>query len=39
MILDAEGIILYESPAVERVLGFRPEERIGTDAFSLYTSG
>ena len=33
-ILDAEGTILYESPAVERVLGFRPEERIGTDAFS-----
>jgi PAS domain S-box-containing protein len=34
LILDAEGIILYESPAVERILGFRPEERIGTDAFS-----
>jgi PAS domain S-box-containing protein len=34
VILDAEGIILYESPAVERVLGFRPDERIGTDAFS-----
>ena len=34
VILDAEGTILYESPAVERVLGFRPEERIGTDAFS-----
>ena len=34
MILDAEGTILYESPAVERVLGIRPEERIGTDALS-----
>ena len=34
MILDAEGVILYESPAVERVLGFRPGERIGTSAFS-----
>ena len=34
VILDAEGVILFESPAVERVLGFRPEERIGTDAFS-----
>jgi PAS domain S-box-containing protein len=34
VILDAEGTILYESPAVERILGFRPEERIGTDAFS-----
>jgi PAS domain S-box-containing protein len=34
VILDAEGIILYESPAVERVLGFRPAERFGTDAFA-----
>jgi PAS domain S-box-containing protein len=34
MILDAEGVILYESPAVERVLGFRPGERIGINAFS-----
>jgi PAS domain S-box-containing protein len=34
MILDAEGVILYESPAVERVLGFQPQERIGTNIFS-----
>ena len=34
MILDSEGLILYESPAVERMLGFRPEDRIGTDALS-----
>jgi PAS domain S-box-containing protein len=34
VILDAEGIVLYESPAVERVLGFRPDERFGTDAFA-----
>jgi PAS domain S-box-containing protein len=34
MILDAEGVILYESPAVERVLGFRPGERIGINVFS-----
>jgi PAS domain S-box-containing protein len=33
-ILDAEGVILYESPAVERVLGFRPGERTGLSAFS-----
>ena len=33
MILDAEGIILYESPSVVRVLGFRPDERFGTEAF------
>lgn len=34
MVLDAEGVMLYESPAVEWVLGFRPGERIGTNAFS-----
>ena len=34
MILDAKGVILYESPAVERVLGFRPGERTGISAFS-----
>jgi PAS domain S-box-containing protein len=34
MILDAEGVIIYESPAVERVLGFRPGERTGTSVFS-----
>ena len=34
MILDAEGVILYESPAVERVLGFQPGERTGISAFS-----
>jgi PAS domain S-box-containing protein len=34
MILDAKGITLYESPAVERVLGFRPEDRIGTNALA-----
>ena len=34
MILDAEGVMLYESPAVERVLGFQSEERIGTSLFS-----
>jgi PAS domain S-box-containing protein len=32
VILDADGTILYESPAVEWVLGFRAEERIGTNA-------
>jgi PAS domain S-box-containing protein len=29
-ILEADGRIRYESPSVERVLGFKPEERIGT---------
>jgi diguanylate cyclase (GGDEF)-like protein/PAS domain S-box-containing protein len=30
---DADGIILYDSPAVEKVLGYKPEERIGTNVF------
>jgi len=33
VVLDAEGAILYESPAIERILGFKPEERIGTSIF------
>jgi PAS domain S-box-containing protein len=31
-ILSAEGIIMYESPAFERVFGYAPEEVIGRDA-------
>jgi PAS domain S-box-containing protein len=34
VVLDAEGTILYESPAVERVFGFSPEERVGGHAFN-----
>lgn len=33
VVLDAAGKILYESPAIERILGFTAEERIGTTAF------
>jgi len=33
LVLDAEGTVLYESPAVERVLGYSPEERVGINAF------
>jgi PAS domain S-box-containing protein len=33
LVLDADGTITYESPAVERALGFTPEERMGTNAF------
>jgi len=33
--INPEGIITYINPAVERVLGFKPEERIGADAFEL----
>ena len=32
MILAADGTIAYESPAVERVLGFDPDDRIGRSA-------
>jgi diguanylate cyclase (GGDEF)-like protein/PAS domain S-box-containing protein len=32
-IIEADGTIRYESPAVERVLGYRPEERVDNNAF------
>ena len=32
-VLDADGVILYQSPAVERLLGHRPEEMVGSNAF------
>jgi PAS domain S-box-containing protein len=32
MVTDAEGTIRYVSSSVERVLGYRPEEQIGTNA-------
>jgi PAS domain S-box-containing protein len=32
-ILDADGTIRYVSPAVERVMGYKPEEQVGTNAF------
>ncbi|MDQ3318026.1 MAG: PAS domain S-box protein, partial [Actinomycetota bacterium] len=35
IVLDEEGTIVYESPAVERVLGYTQEERIGVGAFDL----
>ncbi len=35
VVLDAGGKIEYESPAVERVLGFTPEERLGVSAFDV----
>jgi PAS domain S-box-containing protein len=33
VVLDAEGTILYESPAIERILGFKPEQMVGTSIF------
>ncbi len=32
-ILESDGQIRYESASIERVLGFKPEELIGTNAF------
>ncbi len=34
-LIDAEGIILYASPAIERVLGYTPEEVTGTPILAL----
>ncbi len=33
VLLDGEGTILYQSPSIERLLGYRPEERIGRNIF------
>lgn len=32
-ILEADGTIRYESPALERMMGYRPEERVGKSVF------
>ena len=32
-ILEADGTIRYESPSIERILGYRPEELVGKNAF------
>ncbi|HUI07315.1 MAG TPA: PAS domain S-box protein [Verrucomicrobiae bacterium] len=34
-ILDDNGVIRYESPSIERVLGYTPEELVGKNAFDL----
>ena len=34
-LISADGTILYESPAVSRVLGYSPEELIGRNVFEL----
>ncbi|PYT08252.1 MAG: hybrid sensor histidine kinase/response regulator [Acidobacteria bacterium] len=34
-ILNADGTIRYESPSVERVLGYEPSELVGKSAFEL----
>lgn len=37
-ILNSDGIIRYESPAIERVLGYKPEELVGQDVFDFVHS-
>jgi PAS domain S-box-containing protein len=37
--LDAEGRVLFVSPGCETILGWRPEEMIGTTPFSLLHGG
>jgi len=34
-ILEPNGVIRYESPSIERILGYRPEELVGCNAFEL----
>ena len=33
-LFDADGTILYQSPSMERLLGHRPQDRIGRNVFS-----
>ena len=35
LVFEEDGTIYYESPSVERVLGYRPEERIGQNTLDL----
>jgi PAS domain S-box-containing protein len=35
LILDSDGTIVYESPSVERVLGHKPDQRIGRKVFDF----
>ncbi|MCC2669886.1 MAG: putative Histidine kinase, partial [Armatimonadetes bacterium] len=34
-VLDARGIVQYESPSLERVLGYKPQELVGTSGFDI----
>jgi len=34
-VLAADGTIKYESPSIERILGFKPEELVGHNAFEF----
>src|SRR4029077_5014839 len=32
-LFDAEGTVLYQAPSVERLLGYRPQDRVGRNVF------
>lgn len=34
-VLDADGTIKFESPSIERILGYKPEELVGKKAFDF----
>ena len=34
-ILEPNGVIRYESPSIQRILGYRPEELVGCNAFEF----
>ena len=34
-VVDAEGVVRYVSPSIERMLGYRPQERMGRSCFDL----
>jgi len=38
VVVDASANILYESPAVERILGYTPQDRMGTNALATIHS-
>jgi PAS domain S-box-containing protein len=38
-ILDARGVSTYHSPSIERVLGYRPDELVGTSSFERIHPG
>jgi PAS domain S-box-containing protein len=34
-VFDADGTVVYQSPAHQRILGYEPEERVGQNVFEL----
>ncbi|MEA2135537.1 MAG: hypothetical protein QOC68_3446 [Solirubrobacteraceae bacterium] len=38
-VLDASGLVVYQSPSIERVLGYSPDELVGTSFIRLLVPG